>query len=300
METITFSDSSKYTFTYDYTSFYSKPKNDLDFLFAKFHAPLASKHKIVNYTNHMYYWKFGNYRNYLATEKDYKNLIEKNQDLQNNQLVKNWFFGILEITPEEKLKLLGKVHPLHVRLTHCNPENFCKITEDEFLQVLKKNYPCGVENDLESVFTFDEILTFAKGKNSNAIFELLIKNGYHKILEILKPKLSLKFLEKFYSKSSRNIHYSLFKYLTPGQKEEFADKLKPLELKYIQPEDFKYFKDRVDEFPAIWKLINLESGILTEVIKVIGIMNISPYYIEKLKEKIDLNLLSEALYPWSE
>lgn len=296
METITFSDGSKYTFTYNHNSFYSQPKNDLDFLFAKFHAPLASKHKIVNYTNHLYYWKFGLHLSYLATEKNYKNLIEKNQDLQNNQLVKNWFFGILEITPEEKLKLLGKVHPLHVRLTRCNPENFYKITEDEFLLVLKKNYP----PDLEVVFTFDEILTFAKGKNSNMIIELLIKNGYHKILEILKPKLSLKFLEKFYSKSSRNIHYSVFKYLTPGQKEEFADKLKPLKLEYIQPEDFKYFKDRVDEFPGIWELIKLEPGILTEVIKVIGIMNISPFYIQKLKEKIDLELLSDALYPWTD
>jgi hypothetical protein len=296
METITFSDGTKYTFK-DIYFLHIKHKNDLDLLFAKFQAPLANKHKIVNYTNHLYYWKFSIHYNYQAKEKEYRDLIEKNQDLQNNQLVKNWFFGILDINPEEKLKLLGKVHPLHVCLKSCTPENFCGVTEDEFLQILKKNFP----HDLESVFSFDEILTFAKGKNSNMVIELLIKNGYHKIIEILKPKLSPRFLDKFYSKNSRDIHYSLFKYLTPGQKEEFADKLKPLKLQFIQPEDFKkYFKDRVDELPEIWKLMDLEPSLLTEVIKVIGIINISPYYILKLKEKIDLNLLSDALYPWDE
>jgi hypothetical protein len=29
-------------------------------------------------------------------------------------------------------------------------------------------------------------------------------------------------------------------------------------------------------------------------------MNISQFYIDKLKEKIGLELLSEALYPWNE
>lgn len=295
METITFSDGTKYTL--------SDPnlwtaKNILDYLFAKFHAPFASKHKIVNFTNHLYYWKFGNHLDFRNTNSKpdiYINLIEKYPDLKDNQLVKNWFFGILNIKPEEKLQLFGKVNPLHVKLDNCIPDNFCKISDNEFLQVLKKNYP----NFIEDVFTLDEILAFTKGVNGNAIIEQLIKRGYNKIIEILKPKMTLKFLEKFYSEKSKETHHILFRYLTPGQKEEFAPIIKPLNLKWVTPEDFKYFKNRIDEFQT-WELIELEPKILTEIINVIDCTLWSPFYLEKLKKKININELSKALYPWDD
>lgn len=300
METITFNDGTKYTLSD--TNFWAA-KDDLDYLFAKFHAPFAKKHKIVNYTNHLYYWKFGNHRDlsdiYLGFAKlnadFYNRLTEKNPDLKDNQLVKNWFFGILNIKPEEKLELFGKVNPLHVKLENCTPDNFCKVTEDEFLQVLKKNYP----DEIEKVFTLDDILAFAKGPNGNAIIELLIKRGYNKIIEILKPKMSLKFLEKFYTEKSKDTHHILFRYLTPGQKEEFAPQIKPLNLKWVAPEDFKYFKNRIDEFQT-WELIALDADILTEILKVIDCTLWSPFYLEKLKKKIDIAELSEALYPWED
>lgn len=300
METITFNDGTKYTLSD--TNFWAA-KDDLDYLFAKFHAPFAKKHKIVNYTNHLYYWKFGNHFDF-GKEWDYNkklnpdlynHLTEKYPDLKDNQLVKNWFFGILNIKPEEKLELFGKVHPLYVKLHNCTPDNFCKVTEDVFLQVLKKNYP----EEIEKVFILDEIIGFAKGGNGNAIIEQLIKKGYNKIIEILKPKMTLKFLEKFYTEKSKDTHHILFRYLTPGQKEEFAPKIKPLNLKWISSEDFKYFKNRIDEF-EIRQLITLESDMLLEVIKVIDCTLLSPFYLEKLKNKINIAELSEALYPWED
>jgi len=296
METITFSDGTKYTLSDP--NFWAA-KNDLDYLFAKFQAPLAKKHKIVNYTNHLYYWKFGNHLDFgidRNLKSDiYTNLTEKYPDLKDNLLVKNWFFGILNIKPEEKLQLFGKVNPLHVKLDNCIPDNFCKISDNEFLQVLKKNYP----DEIERVFTLNEILAFTKGVNGNEIVEQLIKRGYNKIIEILKPKMTLKFLEKFYSEKSKDTHHILFRYLTSGQKEEFAPKIKPLNLKWVKPEDFKYFKNRMDEFKS-WELVNLEPEILTEIIKVIDCTLWSPFYLEKLKKKINIAELSKALYPWDD
>lgn len=302
METITFSDGTKYTLS-DTT--FSIKKNKLDVLFAKFHARFAKKHKIVNYTNHMYYWKFPNYQSFRCNNIDeYKSLINNNQDLKDNQLVKNWFFGILVFTqPIVKLELLGKVHPLHVKLDNCTPDNFCSITEEEFLQVLKKNYPIKWSvTTLEHVFTYDNILTFCKGKYSNEIIELLIKNNYQnikKIIEEIKPKISIKFLEKFYSKKSYETHHILFNYLTPGQKEEFAPKINPINLELIDVENFKYFINKIDELKW-WEFIQFNSDKLQEVLKLKDITNIPPWYLEKLKKKVNIAVLSDALYPWND
>lgn len=304
MDTIKFSDNTTYTITN--TSFY-KTLIDLDYLFAGFIGPFAKKMKIVNYTNHLYFWNFASQYYFRGNEKIYQSLIEKNQDLKNNQLVKNWFFTIDEQnTPEKKLEYYGKVHPLHVSLYHCKPINFCDITEDEFVLVLKKNFFPKFGNKLEDVFTFDKILTFTKGKNSNQIIELLIKkkyDGIDKLFEEIKPKFNIKFLEKIYNDIKLDkIYYIVFKYLTPGQKTEYSSKLKlhPNFIKYISKEDYlSYFKNHEHDIKP-WELVKLEIDYLPELIKNIDLHYLSPFYIDKLKKKISVAELSDALYPWDD